>query len=142
MWIGGQINTTWISRIRSLVLRVYIHNHRCSLINLLLKITKYFVQCLIVEGNCWFQLFFYISPAYSLQFLQNILMNSTTAFDEIKHEWKNNIYALHIIILIQSLTQLRSWALLEKLPILQLLKNFPAFYGTGKFDTVFTRARH
>jgi hypothetical protein len=35
-----------------------------------------------------------------------------------------------------------SWALLEKPPILQLLKNFPAFYGTRRFITVFTRALH
>jgi hypothetical protein len=40
------------------------------------------------------------------------------------------------------LTYLRSWALLEKLPIVQLLKNFPAFYGTWRFITVFTRALH
>jgi hypothetical protein len=33
-------------------------------------------------------------------------------------------------------------ALLEKLPIVQLLKNFPAFYGTRRFITVFTRALH
>jgi hypothetical protein len=32
-----------------------------------------------------------------------------------------------------------SWALLEKPPIAQLLKNFPTFYGTRKFITVFTR---
>jgi hypothetical protein len=38
------------------------------------------------------------------------------------------------------LTYSRSWALLEKLPIVQLLKNFPAFYGTRRFITVFTRA--
>jgi hypothetical protein len=36
----------------------------------------------------------------------------------------------------------RSWALLEKPPIVQLLKSFPAFYGTRKFVTVFTRALH
>jgi hypothetical protein len=24
----------------------------------------------------------------------------------------------------------QSWALLEKLPVIQLFKNFPAFYGT------------
>jgi hypothetical protein len=37
-----------------------------------------------------------------------------------------------------------SWisALLEEPPILQPLKNFPAFYGTRKFNTVFTRALH
>jgi hypothetical protein len=33
-----------------------------------------------------------------------------------------------------------SWALLEKQPFVQLLKNFPAFYGTRKFITVFTRS--
>jgi hypothetical protein len=35
-----------------------------------------------------------------------------------------------------------SWALLEKLSVLQLLKNFPPFYGTRRFITVFTRALH
>jgi hypothetical protein len=35
-----------------------------------------------------------------------------------------------------------SWALLEKPPIVQPLKNFPAFYGTHRFITVFTRALH
>jgi hypothetical protein len=35
-----------------------------------------------------------------------------------------------------------SWTLLNKLPIVQLLKNFTAFYGTRKFITVFTRALH
>jgi hypothetical protein len=39
-----------------------------------------------------------------------------------------------------SLTHSWSWDLLEKLPIVQLLKNFPAFYGTRRFITVFTRA--
>jgi hypothetical protein len=41
-----------------------------------------------------------------------------------------------------SLTLSWSWALLEKLPIVQLLKNFPAFYGTRRLITVFTRALH
>jgi hypothetical protein len=40
------------------------------------------------------------------------------------------------------LTYLRSWAVLEKPPIVQSLKNFPAFYGTQRFNTVFTRALH
>jgi hypothetical protein len=35
-----------------------------------------------------------------------------------------------------------SWALLEKPPVAQLLKNFPTFYGTRRFITVFTRALH
>jgi hypothetical protein len=40
------------------------------------------------------------------------------------------------------ITYLLSWALLEKPPIVQLLKNFPAFYGTRRYITVFTRALH
>jgi hypothetical protein len=32
--------------------------------------------------------------------------------------------------------------LLEKPPIVQLLKNLPIFYGTQKFITVFTRVLH
>jgi hypothetical protein len=35
-----------------------------------------------------------------------------------------------------------SWALLEKLPVTQLLKNFQTLYGTQRFITVFTRALH
>jgi hypothetical protein len=43
---------------------------------------------------------------------------------------------------VASLTHSCSRALLEKLPILQPLKNFPAFYGTRRFITAFTRALH
>jgi hypothetical protein len=32
-----------------------------------------------------------------------------------------------------------SWAFLEKPPCAELFKNFPAFYGTGRLITVFTR---
>jgi hypothetical protein len=35
-----------------------------------------------------------------------------------------------------------SWALLEKPPAVQPLKKFPAFYGTRRFITVFTRTLH
>jgi hypothetical protein len=41
---------------------------------------------------------------------------------------------------IQGLTHSWSWALLEKLPIVQLLENYPAFYGNRRFITAFTRA--
>jgi hypothetical protein len=37
---------------------------------------------------------------------------------------------------------LMSWALLEKPPVVQLLKNFQTFYGTRRFITVFTSALH
>jgi hypothetical protein len=45
-------------------------------------------------------------------------------------------------ILTHSLTHSWSWALLEKLPLVQPLKKFPAFYGTRRFIIVFTRALH
>jgi hypothetical protein len=41
-----------------------------------------------------------------------------------------------------SLTHSLSWAVLQKTPILQLLKNFSAFYGSRRFITAFTRAIH
>jgi hypothetical protein len=42
------------------------------------------------------------------------------------------------LIFDESLTHSWSRALLEKLPIVQLLENFPAFYGTRRFITAFT----
>jgi hypothetical protein len=39
-------------------------------------------------------------------------------------------------------TDSRSWALLEKPPIVQPFENFPAFYGTRRFITAFKRALH
>jgi len=35
-----------------------------------------------------------------------------------------------------------STVLLEKLTVFQLVKKFPAFYGTRRFITAFTSARH
>jgi hypothetical protein len=62
---------------------------------------------------------------------------------------------MHIMLLLQNHTQwqistsqirafIHSWsqALLEKPPVVQLLKNFLAFYGTQRFITLFTRALH
>jgi hypothetical protein len=58
----------------------------------------------------------------------------------------NEVPAFHRIrILITSLTYLltpRSRVLLEKLTVLQLVKKFPAFYGTRRFITALTSARH
>jgi hypothetical protein len=42
--------------------------------------------------------------------------------------------------LTHSLTHSWSWDLLEKPPVVRPLKNFPAFYGSRRFITVFTRA--
>jgi hypothetical protein len=45
-------------------------------------------------------------------------------------------------LLTKSQNNFKGWALLEKQPIVQLLKEFPIFYGTWNFITVFTRALH
>jgi hypothetical protein len=45
-----------------------------------------------------------------------------------------------IVAILCVFTYLQSWDFLDKLPIVQLLKNFPAFYGTQRFITMFTRA--
>jgi hypothetical protein len=61
--------------------------------------------------------------------------------------FKNYVYMVRISVGLPfkhwyHITHSWIWALLEKPPIVQLLKNFPAFYGTRRFITVFTRALH
>ena len=61
---------------------------------------------------------------------------------------KNFLQFLHILLLMPSTYILnysltpRSRVLLEKLTGFQLVKNSPAFYGTKRFITTFTSARH
>jgi hypothetical protein len=52
------------------------------------------------------------------------------------------VFAVSAVAELSRVTYIRSWALLEKLPVVQLLKNYPVFYGTRRFITVFTRALH
>jgi hypothetical protein len=61
-----------------------------------------------------------------------------------KQKWRrySDTSAFQITILTYLLTSSGSWALLEKLPIVQPLKNFPTFYGTRRFISAFTRALH
>jgi hypothetical protein len=49
-------------------------------------------------------------------------------------------FILNIFTYYDLLTYIRSSALLEEPLIVQPLKNFPTFYGTRRFNTVFTRA--
>jgi hypothetical protein len=44
---------------------------------------------------------------------------------------------MNALIILTNFKELR--ALLGKPPVVQSLENFPAFYGTGRFFTVFTR---
>jgi hypothetical protein len=57
-------------------------------------------------------------------------------------------YCLVVNIMLKTVSiimnKLTSWSrgLLEKPPAVQLVKKFPAFYGTQRFITIFTRAHH
>jgi hypothetical protein len=51
-------------------------------------------------------------------------------------------HVFYMNFIVYLLTYLRIWALLEEPPIVQPLKNFPAFYGTRRLNTVFARALH
>jgi hypothetical protein len=44
--------------------------------------------------------------------------------------------------LVNSKEELYGTNSMEKPPVVQMLKNFPTFYGTRRFITVFTRALH
>jgi hypothetical protein len=62
-------------------------------------------------------------------------------FFVIFFKWCSDIW-LNSNSLTHSLTHSRGWALLEKPPIVKLLRNFPAFYAIRRFITVFTRVLH
>ena len=62
----------------------------------------------------------------------------TTLFSPIRSTCPAHRYRIHNYLLIYSMVQ----NLLEKLIGLQLVKNFPAFYGTRRFITALTSVRH
>jgi hypothetical protein len=80
----------------------------------------------------------------SLQaFAHTVILGSEPLGTLLSHDSQScavspNIYYL----LTYLLTYLRSWALLAELSIVQPLENPPAFHGTRRFNTVFTRALH
>jgi hypothetical protein len=53
-----------------------------------------------------------------------------------------SVSLMYVYIIVNSLLSPWSRVLLEKLTGLQLVKKFPAFYGTRRFITAFTIARH
>jgi hypothetical protein len=57
-------------------------------------------------------------------------------------ESANNFDLITVRVTLLITTHSRNWALLEKPPIVQLLKNLPTFYGTRRFITMFPRALH
>jgi hypothetical protein len=87
---------------------------------------------LLFHANVWVIHFKVTSWALSTTFLTNLLLIITfTSHTHTRTRTRTRARA-----------RTRSWALLEKLPIVQPLKNFPVFYGTRRFITAFTRALH
>jgi hypothetical protein len=78
--------------------------------------------------------------ATTADFVQRMLYCVIATFRttlNVVYYWEGSLFRLKLIDY-----YLLSWALLEKPLIGQPLKNFPAFYGTQRFNTVFTRALH
>jgi hypothetical protein len=82
-----------------------------------------------------------IADVSMLQHMLNVCWHTSTVVSEPETPLRNLA-----AILIRSIKNVssargysRSCALLEEPPVVQPLKNFPAFYGTRNFNTVFTR---
>jgi hypothetical protein len=72
------------------------------------------------------------------------LLSCPKDFRGVPQSLKANGSMVHPLIDYNFLPELISWssALLDKPPVVQPLKNFPTFYGTRSFSTVFTGAAH
>jgi hypothetical protein len=93
---------------------------------MLLQLTPH-QQYIVPFQTYYMPLLFFFSYAFALCSRFKILSVSTTG------------YPYFNLLLVYS--RLTTWrcALLQKPPIVQLLNNFPTFYGTRKFITVFIR---
>jgi hypothetical protein len=69
-------------------------------------------------------------------------LHTYNLFHKYLKKFNNTVIQCNYHSLTHSLTHSWSWALLEKPSIVQPLKNFPAFYGTRRFITGFTKALH
>jgi hypothetical protein len=85
-----------------------------------------------------------ISDNIKKTFHENLERQSWTIFwmEIWSVSWLIHTSCFYGYLLTYLLIYLQSWALLEKVSIMQPLENFPAFYGTRRFITVFTRAFH
>ena len=78
---------------------------------------------------------------YSYMFRQIILPSSGSPHTKFK-TWYLACLLPYLLTYLLNLLTPWSRVLLEKLTGLQLIKKFPAFYGTRMFITAFTSARH
>jgi hypothetical protein len=81
--------------------------------------------------------FYFTAPSHQLDRYKYQIIN--TRLSLVHNDFVTPVYSFTTSYL---LTYSRSWALLEEPPIVQPLKNFPACYGTRRFNTMFTRAIH
>jgi hypothetical protein len=93
--------------------------------------------------DCWWTPIIWVSVNKIRKFLASkYLLSKHTRRSYISENWPLSLHFTDCIYNPYLLTYLRSWALLEEPPIVQPLKKFPAFYGTRRVNTVFTRALH
>jgi hypothetical protein len=82
-----------------------------------------------------------LQPATSLITWFPVLIWSKSHDPTTAEEGEKNIF-LGVGFCSYVLTHSWSWAFLEEPPIVQPVENFPTFYGTRNFNTVFIRAIH
>ena len=88
-------------------------------------------------SSFWKQLLHLRCSCYTPMRIYNYSLRATCPINLIIHFHSRNNYLLHTYLL----TPMKG-ILLEKLTGFQLVKKFPAFYGTRRFITAFTSARH
>jgi hypothetical protein len=118
---------------------------------------------IIIRFNCPSVHHFYCTGSVYARFPRNRQEFRTFATFVIVNIYQNGSYRIYVVFMtyfykknlrkcisaaIVSLSRLTDWMTswsrgpLEKLIVTQLVKKFPAFYGTRRFITVFTRAHH
>jgi hypothetical protein len=96
-----------------------------------------------VNSNSWKILIVESNISFGLCELEIFIRKDQNILQYLHGISKVNQNASYFFFLLTYLlTYSRSGALLEEPPIVQLLKNFPAVYGTKMFNTMFTRALH
>jgi len=95
-------------------------------------------------SNHFFNTLSYVILSVSTLHLLNPLFKSESCLVDLFTQVKVGVYLFTYLIthLLTHLLTPESRVLLEKLTGLQLVKKFPAFYGTRRLVTAFTSARH
>ena len=117
--------------------------HMCDLHSSLITAVKVTDKCIVYSAGALAKLkwhFFYLLPPTPHLNLSRGLRSGTYIKLQYGHSHLRSLYffpSLYYYLLTPW-----SMVILEKLASLQLVKKFPAFYGTRRFLTALTSARH